>query len=75
MRAFHVKYRSVDILLFDDFQFVSGKYMLQEELFYTLEELLNNGSQIVFSSGKPLKEIELDTDRLKKHNHIIKKFF
>ncbi len=65
MRAFHVKYRSADILLFDDFQFVSGKHLLQEELFYTLEELLNNGSQIVFSSDKHLKEIDVVTDRLK----------
>lgn len=65
MRAFHLKYRTADILLFDDFQFASGKYMLQEELFYTLEMLLNNGGQIVISSDKHLKDIDMVTDRLK----------
>lgn len=65
MRAFHIKYRSVDILLFNDLQFVSAKHMLQEELFYTLEELLNKDTQIVFSSDKPLKEIDIITDKLR----------
>lgn len=64
MPAFKEKYRSVDMLLIDDIQFISGKESTQEELFHTFEELYNSGKQIVISSDKPPKEIKELEDRL-----------
>lgn len=65
MREFHTKYRSVDVLLLDNLTFISGKYMLQEELFHVLEELLNNGSQVVLGADKLPKDIDIITDNLR----------
>ena len=64
MPAFKEKYRSVDMLLIDDIQFISGKESTQEELFHTFEDLYNSGKQIVISSDKPPKEIKELEDRL-----------
>lgn len=62
---FRNKYRSIDILLIDDIQFLGNKKMGQEELFNTFNELHSKGKQIVISSDKPPKEMEDFEERLK----------
>ena len=62
--SFREKYRSVDVLLIDDIQFISGKDATQVEFFHTFNELHGNNKQIIISSDKPPKEIETLESRL-----------
>ena len=62
--SFREKYRSVDVLLIDDIQFISGKDATQVEFFHTFNELHGNNKQIIISSDKPPKEIETLETRL-----------
>ena len=65
MTRFKQKYRSVDVLLIDDIQFLEGKDSTQTEFFHTFNELHDSGKQIVISSDRhPSKLRELD-DRLR----------
>ncbi|MBL0709164.1 MAG: chromosomal replication initiator protein DnaA [Sulfurimonas sp.] len=57
MERFREKYRSCDILLIDDTQFLSNKIQTQEEFFHTFNELHSAGKQIVLTSDKPPKSI------------------
>ena len=62
---FKDQFRSIDFLLIDDIQFIGGKESTQEEFFYTFNELINQGKQIIISSNKsPLDLLSLD-ERLK----------
>ena len=62
--AFKIKYRKLDVLLLDDIHFLQGKPGIQDELFYTFEELKKNKAQMVFTCDRPLKEINNMTERL-----------
>ena len=63
--AFRNKYRNIDLLLIDDIQFLAGKEKCQEEFFHTFNTLFEGGKQIILTSEKPPKEINLLEDRLK----------
>lgn len=52
-KEFKEKYRSMDLLIIDDVQFIAAKQQMQEELFYTFNELYTNKKQIVFTSDRP----------------------
>jgi chromosomal replication initiator protein len=62
--SFRHKYRSCDILLLDDIQFISGKDSTQEEFFHTFNDLHSKNSQLVFTSDRPPNEIEKLESRL-----------
>lgn len=62
---FRSRYRNVDVLLIDDVQFLAKKESTQMEFFHTFNELVLQNKQIVLTSDRPPKEIELLEDRLK----------
>ena len=62
--SFQKKYRSIDMLLVDDIQFLANKERMQEEFFHTFNDLHNSDKQIVLSSDRPAKDIPTLQDRL-----------
>lgn len=65
MSKLREKYRTVDVLLIDDIQFIIGKESTQEEFFHTFNTLHAAGKQIILSSDKPPKEMEILDERFR----------
>ncbi len=64
MESFRQKYRSVDVLLIDDIQFIENKQGIQEEFFHTFNDLYMNDKKIVITSDRMPKELKNIEERL-----------
>ena len=62
---FRDKYRNIDVLLIDDIQLIIGKDATQEEFFHTFNTLHSAKKQIIISSDKPPKDMEILEDRIR----------
>ena len=65
MTKFREKYRNIDVLLIDDVQFIIGKESTQEEFFHTFNSLHSAKKQIIISSDKPPKDMEILEERFR----------
>ncbi|MDO4620140.1 MAG: chromosomal replication initiator protein DnaA [Lachnospiraceae bacterium] len=65
MSKFRDKYRNIDVLLIDDIQFIIGKESTQEEFFHTFEALYSQKKQIIISSDKPPKDLDILEERIR----------
>lgn len=65
MNKLREKYRTVDVLLIDDVQFIIGKESTQEEFFHTFNALHSEGKQVILSSDKPPRDMETLEERFR----------
>jgi chromosomal replication initiator protein len=65
VEEFKQRYRTCDVLIIDDIQFLSGKEKTQEEFFHTFNHLFSNNKQIILSSDRPPKAIAAIEERLR----------
>ena len=65
MREFRDKYRSVDVLLMDDIQFLRGKETVQESFFHTFNDLHNSNRQIVVACDRPTSALSPIEERIR----------
>jgi chromosomal replication initiator protein len=63
--AFKERFRSVDLLMIDDVQFINGKDSTQEEFFHTFNDLVDNNRQVVISADKSPSDLEGMEERLR----------
>ena len=63
IKEFRNKYRNIDVLLIDDIQFIIGKQSTQEEFFHTFNHLYEQKKQIVITSDKPPKDMDVLEER------------
>ena len=63
--AFKERFRSVDVLMIDDVQFINGKESTQEEFFHTYNDLVDNNRQVVVSADKSPSDLEGIEERLR----------
>lgn len=63
--SFKEKFRSVDLLMLDDLQFINGKDATQEEFFHTFNDLVDNNRQVVIAADKPPSELVGMEERLR----------
>ncbi|MEC7490100.1 MAG: chromosomal replication initiator protein DnaA [Pseudomonadota bacterium] len=63
--AFKEQFRSVDVLMIDDVQFINGKESTQEEFFHTFNDLVDNNRQVVVSADKSPSDLEGMEERLR----------
>ena len=61
---FRKKYRSLDVLLLDDIQFLEKTKNLQEEILYIFDEIHRNVGQLVFTSDRPIQDFDFIDNRL-----------
>ena len=65
INAFHDKFRTADVLMMDDIQFIAGKESTQEEFFNTFNSLYQAGKQMVVTSDRPPRDIKTLDDRIR----------
>ena len=65
MNEFKARYRSVDVFLLDDVQFLEGKEQILEEFFHTFNALYESGKQLIFSADRPPKSLASLEDRVR----------